>query len=248
MKVASVSLHPQYDDETLENDVAILYLEEPIPDTVALSTVTLDDGTWTGVGDDLIIAGWGALNDPPDPDEASSYPDVLQTGQVTVEPSDGSTSLCSPDLGVTDGMVCAHGSTSNNMVVDTCQGDSGGPAFVQCSDSNVILAGIVSWGYGCALRDYPGVYTRVSYYRSWILSALAETSGTTAVASGVPTTTPAVDDGAAECCCSGRSGGTPCSSIDCDSVDCSIPSCMDCAGQDCMYYAMSYLGDGLSCV
>ena len=54
---------------------------------------------------------------------------------------------------------------------DTCQGDSGGPLYVQDEINGVtkyVLAGIVSYGVECAKPNYPGIYTRVSYYLDWI--------------------------------------------------------------------------------
>jgi len=48
------------------------------------------------------------------------------------------------------------------------QGDSGGPMSVERPDGKYNLAGIISWGIGCAKRNQPGVMTRIAYFRDWI--------------------------------------------------------------------------------
>ncbi|PIO33180.1 hypothetical protein AB205_0151920 [Aquarana catesbeiana] len=47
-------------------------------------------------------------------------------------------------------------------------GDSGGPLSSVESNGKVYLAGIVSWGEGCARRNKPGIYTKVTAMRDWI--------------------------------------------------------------------------------
>lgn len=61
---------------------------------------------------------------------------------------------------ITDFMICAADTNK-----DSCQGDSGGPLFDMKSQK---LVGVVSWGYGCADPQYPGVYSNIAKQLDWI--------------------------------------------------------------------------------
>lgn len=66
-----------------------------------------------------------------------------------------------PDL-----MMCAGYKEGGK---DACQGDSGGPLVCQrCNSCDYYLAGITSFGFGCAEPEYYGVYTKVESIENWI--------------------------------------------------------------------------------
>ena len=54
---------------------------------------------------------------------------------------------------------------------DACEGDGGAPLVCQAPSGRWYVEGLVSWGLGCGLEGIPGIYTRVSEYRTFIENA-----------------------------------------------------------------------------
>ena len=114
----------------------------------------------------VTVAGWGTLS------ERGLASKTLRAVRVETLPL----RICKlPYPWVGEGQVCAgvidHGGK------DSCQGDSGGPLWWSDDDnSKTYLVGVVSNGRGCARPNYPGVYSRVSHYFTWILETMAASS------------------------------------------------------------------------
>jgi len=62
------------------------------------------------------------------------------------------------------GMICAGYAEGKK---DSCVGDSGGPLTCRASKQWKLI-GVVSAGDECALRNRPGIYTRVERFVDWI--------------------------------------------------------------------------------
>lgn len=149
--------HPLYNDRTYDNDIAMWKLATPADlhhfRTICLPVPGLQ------LKNPMTVAGWGVTREG---DYQLST--ILQEVNVPVV----SSKACKASLGeydITDNMLCAGGIKGQ----DACQGDSGGPLMGDHPDSNqTYLAGVVSWGLGCAREDLYGVYTKVSRYSDWI--------------------------------------------------------------------------------
>jgi len=191
IQVINVSVHPEYDIETSQNDIAVLTLATPIDDIPTLDPLIPElAAEYTSAGTSAQVPGWGntAVS-------GNKYPTVFQVGDLVIFPDascgggkrnrvDGINFNGFTDREVNNTvMICAAGVNSSLEIVDACQGDSGGP-LIATGSAGPKLVGIVSWGEDCA-SSFPGVYSRVSS-----LSAFLQGAG--AMPASAPKTAPTV--------------------------------------------------------
>jgi trypsin len=158
IRVATSIAHPSYNPSTMQNDVALLFLET---NSTYQPIQLLQNESAYNDGMQLTTMGWGATS------SGGSSSDKLLEANITVDATCGNYPPPGrPDMTVySESMFCAGASGK-----DSCQGDSGGTVV---DGSGPFLVGIVSWGYGCADAEYPGVYARVWDHRDWIQRTVA---------------------------------------------------------------------------
>lgn len=169
--VAEIVVHEDYDPWTLDNDIGLIRLDEPIYDSATTDTIPLIPQGAEIPNAPAMVVGWGMLDD-------GTFPPVLMETDITIVPNQ----TC--DAGMAEesrkqvgGMLLDMGDINNipmealeeayailannigpalneNMICagipsgarSSCNGDSGGPLMMQASDGGWVQVGIVSWG------------------------------------------------------------------------------------------------------
>ncbi len=137
--VASLRRHPNYDAQSISNDIATVELAsdapvEPMPVAQALSDAD--------VGADFLFVGYGLSNGLQGTGAGTKRAVWIEIGEL------GDTQFSYSDAGK-----------------NTCNGDSGGPAFVE-RNGELQVAGVTSYGdYSCT--QY-GVDTRVDAFLDFV--------------------------------------------------------------------------------
>ncbi|CAF1081219.1 unnamed protein product [Brachionus calyciflorus] len=152
LKVKSFILHPNYDENSFLNDIAVIKLVKKVNLNDKIQIACLPDKTkikYPNDNIDAFIAGWGATDT-----YGEVYPDIFKQAKITIYQS----SMCN-DFAVEseknwDKQICAGEYVGG---VDSCQG---GPLYVRDqidSSSRYLLAGAgVSYGDKCGLEGSPG--------------------------------------------------------------------------------------------
>jgi secreted trypsin-like serine protease len=162
-RVSKIWVNPDYTDASDGDDVAVLTLTTSMPYKPA-KYVSSSQTSLYAAGTTARVLGWGTTA------ESGGTSNQLRTATVPIVSDSSCKGSYGSDFVQTD-MVCA-GYTSGG--VDTCQGDSGGPLLI-----GGVLAGITSWGEGCAEAGHPGVYTRLATFSKLVAAQVGSSSGST---------------------------------------------------------------------
>ncbi|NXH16381.1 TMPS6 protease, partial [Bucco capensis] len=157
-KVIHLFLHPYYEEDSHDYDVALLQLDHPVITSPFIQPICLPAPSHLfEPGLHCWITGWGALK------EGGHSSNVLQKLEVQLIPQD----ICSEAYHymISPRMLCAGYHKGKK---DACQGDSGGPLACKAPSGRWFLAGLFSWGKGCAHPNHYGVYTRITQVLGWM--------------------------------------------------------------------------------
>lgn len=150
LQVVTKILHPQFgkSEHTRHDDIALLKLNMAVkyetvkPIKISSKLVVLP-------GANVFVAGWGVMN-------GIQSMRKLRVVQMKVHASE----ICLKKYGneYNSKVFCAGDDKH-----DSCEADSGGPVVI-----GSYLVGLVIYGNGCGDTDFPGLYTKIEKYVSWI--------------------------------------------------------------------------------
>lgn len=151
-RVTKVVPHPNYNKTgRLENDVALLRLEQPVDKGDTVRFVRAGNTRFDKAGQKVTMTGWGAT----DPAE-DQYPDRARQADSEIIKRDRCDEAYR-DAGfgsVSDQMICI------GKLPTICAGDSGGPLLVD-TKTGWVQIGVVSYG-GVPCGSLPSAYGRLS--------------------------------------------------------------------------------------
>uniref|UniRef100_A0A914Z190 Neurotrypsin n=1 Tax=Panagrolaimus superbus TaxID=310955 RepID=A0A914Z190_9BILA len=157
--ISRLHFYPLYED-IFQHDIAIVEINGLIEFSPYAQPICLPPtGYLYQPGQKCVVTGWGSNG-------TFGLPSIpkLQSISLPILNRESCLQMSSLYAAMSQTAFCA-GYLSGG--IDACQGDSGG-SFACPFYDHYYLAGIISWGDGCAEKGQPGIYTMISPYLAWI--------------------------------------------------------------------------------
>lgn len=172
LRVSVIVIHPDFKRATLENDIAIIQaVESPtnrfpnlIPVILPSNKYKIDYNTKTQIK----ILGYGRETFEVLPNQMKHLLELRELDIIIISKDKTNYKKIPKNMFVAGNII-------NGVCVDSCIGDSGGPCL-QFIGGIWVLVGIISCGVGCGNLSYPGMYTKVQPFYSWIMKLFFPTT------------------------------------------------------------------------
>lgn len=171
-RVSRIVIPAGYEEPHNGKDLALVQLSSPVTWSDYIRPVCLPaSGTLFPDGMKCYVTGWGNIRD----NVPLSGVGTLQEVQVPIISQSSCQEMYNVNpteqVDILYDMICAGYQEGGR---DSCQGDSGGPLVCQMVNGTWVQAGVVSFGLGCAHRNQPGVYAKLSAYSDFIRNTIPE--------------------------------------------------------------------------
>lgn len=157
-------IHPEYNETTLNNNVALVKIPNPLTLSAGgLRAIRLHRNEDSSEEEDRLvgvrsrIAGWG-LNADNKISDNLNFVDLQIIDNFSCASTFGTSRIV-------DHVVCGIGWSNRNQ--NTCGGDSGGGLLIRQNDQWV-HAGIAAFGAKACARGHPAGFMRTAHFYEWI--------------------------------------------------------------------------------
>nr|XP_022916219.1 venom protease-like [Onthophagus taurus] len=155
--ISHVVVHPGYQKDTYQHNIALLVLRQNLNYTVTTQPICLPE-TWLEPTNNNVLVGWGKAAGQRD------TPPRQQSIRVPIVNLQQCKNVYGNTLPISDDQLCAGGDAGK----DACSGFGGAPLLTRSGDSHYQV-GILSFGSDqCGAPGVPSVYVDVRKYSQWI--------------------------------------------------------------------------------
>ena len=185
VQAIDIIMHPEYDTyDYYDYYYNYDYNHDQFAYNYDLCLVNVEPITLDGINANIVCLPEPGIHINPNDDHLPDGPDCYVGGWGSTGGYGSSNSMQSVDVDIYSTEFCNNRTNLDGDFdpeiefcagkyeggKDSCQGDSGGPLITKDDDNNgaATLVGVVSWGFGCAVEDQPGIYAEVAHFLDWI--------------------------------------------------------------------------------